>query len=81
MEQPTLFYAIAITLALLGFGGGFNLAVAWAYVALRVGHSLVQATSNIVLWRFYLFIAASLCLAILTIHAGLALLHVHPYAG
>ncbi len=74
MEQPTLFYAIALTLALLDFGGGVNLYLAWGYVALRIGHSLVQATSNVVLWRFYLFIGASVCLAALTLHAAMALL-------
>jgi hypothetical protein len=74
-EQPTLFYAIALTLALLNFGGGINLYLAWAYVALRVAHSLVQATVNVVKWRFYLFVAASFCLLGLTIHAGAALYH------
>jgi hypothetical protein len=74
MEQPTLFYAIALTLALLGRGGGANLWLAWAYVAFRVAHSLVQATTNVVRWRFYLFIGASLCLAALTLHAAMVLL-------
>ena len=74
MEQPTLFYAICLTLALLGHGGGANLYLAWAYVAFRIGHSLVQATSNVVRWRFYLFIGASLCLAALTLHAAMVLL-------
>ncbi|HEX8533091.1 MAG TPA: MAPEG family protein [Allosphingosinicella sp.] len=74
MEQPTLFYAIALTLALLGHGGGANLWLAWAYVAFRVAHSLVQATTNVVRWRFYLFIGASLCLAALTLHAAMVLL-------
>jgi hypothetical protein len=77
MEQPTLFYAIALTLALIGFGGGWNAWIAWAYVAFRVAHSLVQATVNVVRWRFYLFILGSLCLAALTLHAAMALLHFH----
>jgi hypothetical protein len=81
MEQPTLFYAIAITLALLGFGGGINLGFAWGYVGFRIAHSLVQATTNVVRWRFYLFLGASFCLAVLTVHAALALLHVHPFHG
>ncbi|HEY0445867.1 MAG TPA: MAPEG family protein [Allosphingosinicella sp.] len=71
MEQPTLFYAICITLALLGKGEVWiNLALAWGYVLFRVGHSLVQATVNVVKWRFYLFIAASFCLLGLTVHAA-----------
>jgi hypothetical protein len=76
MEQPTLFYAIGLTLALIGAGGGVNLWLAWAYVAFRVGHSLVQATVNVVRWRFLLFIGGSICLIALTLHAALALLHV-----
>jgi hypothetical protein len=80
LEQPTLFYAIALTLALLGGGGGWNLWLAWAYVGLRVLHSLIQATSNIVRWRFLVFTLASLVLLALTLHAGMILLHMHVHA-
>lgn len=69
MEQPTLFYAVALSLALLGDGHRLGLVFAWAYVGFRVAHSLVQVTSNVVRWRFYLFIAASACLAAMTIRA------------
>ncbi len=75
MEQPTLFYAICLTLALLDFGGGGNLVLAWAYVALRIAHSLVQATSNVVRYRFWLFALSSLALIGLTLHAAAYLLH------
>ena len=70
MEQPTLFYAICLSLALLGDGGVWiNVALAWAYVGLRILHSLIQATVNVVTWRFLAFLAASLCLLGLTVHA------------
>jgi hypothetical protein len=75
MEQPTIFYAIALTLALLGFGGGINLYLAWGYVALRIVHSLIQATANVVLYRFVTFNLASFCLLGLTVHAGARILH------
>lgn len=75
MEQPTLFYAIAITLALMGMGYGFNLWLAWGYVALRIVHSIVQATINIVAIRFTIFALSTLCLLGLTLHAGLRVLH------
>jgi hypothetical protein len=75
VEQPTLFYAVAIALALMDFGGGINLYLAWAYVGLRVAHSLVQATVNIVLYRFILWILSSLALIGLTVHAAAYLLH------
>jgi hypothetical protein len=71
MEQPTLFYAIALTLALLGAGGGINLTIAWAYVGLRVVHSIVQVTVNRVIVRFSIFTLATLCLIALTLHAAM----------
>jgi hypothetical protein len=74
MEQPTLFYAICAVIALTGTGDGPNAVIAWTYVALRVIHSLVQATTNKVGPRFMLFIASSIALAALTLHAALAVL-------
>jgi hypothetical protein len=71
MEQPTLFYAAALTLALLGAGDGLNATLAWLYVASRVVHSLVQATVNIILLRFALFMVGSLLLLALTIRAAM----------
>ncbi len=72
-EQPVLFYAVAIVIALTGTGGGLNVALAWGYVGLRVVHSIVQGTSNIIKYRFALFALSSLALIMLTIHASLAL--------
>jgi hypothetical protein len=73
MEQPTLFYATAITLSLLGAGGGLNATLAWIYVALRIAHSLVQALVNVVEARFAIFMAASLVLLALAIRAAIIL--------
>ena len=74
MEQPTLFYAVALTLALLGADGGLNVSLAWLYVALRVVHSLIQATINIIMLRFPVFMAATLVLLAMSIRAALAVL-------
>ena len=74
-EQPTIFYAIAICLALLGQGGGVNLTIAWIYVALRVVHSLVQSLWNRIEVRFAVFALSSLPLIGLIIHALAALAH------
>jgi hypothetical protein len=71
-EAPTLFYAVAIVLAIIGQGDGFNTILAWAYVTLRVLHSLVQATVNRVALRFALFAMSSLVLMALILHAGIA---------
>ena len=71
-EAPTLFYAVAIVLAIIGQGDGFNTTLAWAYVGLRIAHSLVQATVNRVAVRFALFALSSLALMGLILHAGIA---------
>jgi hypothetical protein len=75
MEQPTIFYAIVIALILMGFDHPINVYLAWAYVGLRVVHSLIQATVNIVAYRFLFFMLSSLCLIGLTIHAAIFLIH------
>ena len=72
MEQPTVFYATAISLALIGQGNGLNATIAWAYVGLRVVHSLVQVLSNRVIYRFALFMLSGIALAALVLHAVLA---------
>ncbi len=74
-EAPTVFYAVALVLAMIGQGSGLNATIAWAYVGLRVIHSLVQATINKVMLRFGLFALSSLCLIALVLHAGIAVFH------
>jgi len=76
MEQPTLFYAVCFALALLEGGGVWiNVWLAWAYVAFRIAHSLVQATVNVVAYRLPIFLLATVCLVGLTVHAGARVLH------
>ena len=71
-EAPTVFYAVALVLAIVGAGDGINTTIAWAYVALRVIHTLVQVLGNRVMVRFAVFALSSLCLMALTLHAGIA---------
>jgi hypothetical protein len=72
MEQPTLFYATALILAVTGHGDGLNALLAWGYFALRVVHSLVQATSNVIMVRWAVFMIASLVLLALVVSAATA---------
>jgi hypothetical protein len=74
MEQPTLFYAIALTLAAIGEGDGLNAQLAWLYVGLRVIHSLIQATVNVIRYRFVAFMLSSIVLVMLTARALIALI-------
>lgn len=74
-EQPTIFYAIVLVLVAMEQNASINVWLAWTYVALRIIHSLVQATVNKVKYRFPLFALSTLCLVGLTVHAAAALLH------
>ncbi|MGY6552393.1 MAG: MAPEG family protein [Erythrobacter sp.] len=73
-EAPTVFYAVAVVLAIIGAGDGLNLALAWAYVGLRIGHSIVQATVNKVAIRFALYSLSSLVLIALIVRAATVVL-------
>ena len=65
MEQPTIFYATALALALAGLGDGLYLWLAWFYVASRVVHSLVHATTNVVMLRLGVFALGTFALLIM----------------
>lgn len=73
-EAPTVFYAVAIVLAVVGQGDGLNAQLGWAYVVLRVIHSLIQATINRVTLRFAVFTVSSLVLMALVARAAMAVL-------
>ena len=75
MEQPTIFYAIALALAMMGMDQPINVWLAWGYVGFRIIHSLVQGTVNIVRFRLPIFLLATFCLLGLTVHAGARILH------
>ncbi len=75
MEQPTIFYAIVFASILLGADYQINVWLAWAYVGLRVVHSLVQALWNRIIVRFILFALSTLCLIGLTVHAAAHIIH------
>jgi len=80
MEQPTVFYAVAITLALFGEGFGFNAMLAWIYVGFRIAHSLVQVTINRVIIRFALHAIGTIPLLMLTAYAVYAVwVRGYPY--
>ena len=74
MEQPTIFYAVALSLALMDQGGGVNLVLAWTYVGMRVVHSLVQVLINKIELRFAVFFLSSLVLIGLVFRAAMHLL-------
>jgi hypothetical protein len=72
MEIPTIFYAVALVLAVLGDTSSASVGLAWAFVGLRVVHSLWQAVSNVIQVRFALFVLSTLPLFGLTWRAAQA---------
>ena len=70
-EQPTAFYAVALSLALLGAGDGLNLTLAWTYVVIRIIHSLHQTLWNKIELRFAIFSVASIVLITLIVRAAM----------
>jgi hypothetical protein len=72
-EAPTVFYAVAIVIVVLGKADLVHLWCAWAYVALRYVHSAVQATINIIMLRFTIFVLSWVALGVMIVRAGLGL--------
>ena len=72
-EQPTMFYAVLLTLAMLGAGDATNVMLAWGYVGLRVVHSLIQVLWNKIEVRFAVYALSSLLLFALIARAAMVL--------
>ena len=72
VEQPTLFYAVVIALAVTGSDHIVNLALAWGYVVLRIGHSLAQSFGKS---RAFWFLSSTLVLLALAIHLVIEVVH------
>ena len=62
MEQPTIFYALIFFLFLAEKQSTAGFALAWAYVALRIVHSLIQINAGAIPPRFLVFLLSTLCL-------------------
>ncbi len=72
MEQPTIFYAAALAAQIAGQADAVNVGLAWIYVGLRIVHSLIQCTVNIVMWRFAVFSLSTIALGALALRTALA---------
>ena len=71
-EVPVIFYAVALYLFVTEQVDAVYLGAAWAFVVFRVLHSAVHCTFNLVLLRFYLYLAATLAVWFLVVRATLA---------
>jgi hypothetical protein len=72
-EQPTIFYALALAAQLAGAADAVSIGLAWTYVLVRIVHSSVQATKNVIMLRFTVFAIGSLVLFALLVRTFLLL--------
>lgn len=72
-EQPTIFYAVALAAQVAGVTDATTVGLAWGYVALRVVHSFIQATANIIMLRFTVFTLGTLVLFALLVRTWMLL--------
>jgi hypothetical protein len=74
LEQPTIFYALAFVIVLSGHTDTLHVELAWAYVGLRVVHTLIQCTVNIVNLRFLVFALSTVVLMAMTAREVMAMM-------
>ena len=67
MEQPTIFYAAALAIQVAGHADPMAVHLAWVYVGVRVLHSLLQVSLNLVPVRFLLFVISTGVLAAMVV--------------
>ena len=75
MEQPTIFYALVFYIQLAGHSDALSVKLAWLYVILRILHSVVKCTVNVVMVRFLLFLLSTLTLIVMAGREVIVLLH------
>ncbi len=74
MEQPTIFYAAVLIIAVAGASTPLMVSFAWGYTILRIIHSLYQSLVNVIMVRFAIFVLATICLIVLAAHAVISTL-------
>ena len=57
-ETPVLFYIACVIIFSAGLICTAQVLLAWSYVAARYTHSYIHCTSNVVMRRFYAFVAS-----------------------
>ncbi len=61
-ELPVLFYLALVVAAVFGLATPTTMGLAWAFVGLRVVHSVVHCSYNRVMHRFVVYVAGALVL-------------------
>lgn len=61
-QMPTLWYAVVAFTLILGVAGAVPVILSWAYLAARIVHGFIHIGRNILIWRFFAFLASALIL-------------------
>ena len=69
-ELPTIFYALTLFLFVTKQVDSVYLAAAWVFVGLRILHSAVHCTINIVILRFWLYAVSAMALWFIAVRAA-----------
>ena len=69
-EVPVIFYALCLYLYVAGQVDEIYLVMAWVFLGLRVVHSLIQCTVNIVMLRFVAYLVSSIALWFMLVRAA-----------
>ena len=67
LEAPSLFYLGAIIAFITGQSSTIILVLSWTYVSLRLLHSAIHLGSNVVIWRFCVFVLSMMVLTVLLV--------------
>lgn len=78
LELPVLFYVVCLMLYVTAGVSPLAVSLAWAYVVLRILHSIIHLTYNRVLHRLAAFAISNAVLAAIWVLAGV---HVAANAG
>ncbi len=62
LEMPLLYYALVALVIATNTTPGIIAMLAWAFVALRIVHSVIHVTYNTVLHRFWVYFVSSVML-------------------
>ena|SRR5437868_6143481 len=73
-ELPVLFYLALVVCAQTGSVNIVTLSLAWAFVALRIVHSVIHCGYNRVIHRFYAYVAGFFVLVALWLSIAIGLL-------
>ena len=72
--MPLLFYVACIALTLLGAVTPLAIKLAWAFIVFRLAHMIWHNTKNIIVIRFFIFVASVIVVTWMLILALMAAL-------